>query len=292
MTKSQLFFVASLVPCGLVLTAGSILMPMSAGAPVSSTGAPHEKTCATAECHDTYTLNTGTATSSIVLHGNPEHYTPGKTYTVTLSIRDEGVQRFGYQLVVLRNSDNNNAGTLALTDTVNTQIIANDVTLKDRRYATYTYPGTAAKEDGVGEWTVQWTAPATDEGAVTFYLATVSANNDDTDKGDYAYTQKKVLASPLSTSLRSAHGSVQNNFRVAPNPALETTTLFFALPQPAVVAFAVVDLQGRQLLSLQPKQCAEGEHTQTIDVSTLAAGQYTLQCTINNTLFTKTLVVQ
>lgn len=292
MTKLQLSLVACLVPCGLALTAGSILMPASAGAPVSSTGAPNEKTCATAECHDTYTLNTGTATSSLAIEGNPEQYTPGKTYAVTISVQDKDVQRFGYQLVVLRNSDNSNAGSLSLVDTVNTQIIANDVTLMDRRYATYTYPGTAAKESGLGRWTVQWTAPVTDEGPVTFYLATVSANNDDTDKGDYAYTQKKVLTSPLSTSLLNAHSNTAHNFRIVPNPAVGATTLFFTLLRPSTVEFAIADLQGRQLFSVQPENFAEGEQTRTLDISSLAAGQYTLRYTINNMLFAKTLIVQ
>lgn len=292
MTKLQLSLVACALPCSLALTAGSILMPASAGAPVSSTGAPNERTCATSECHDTYTLNTGTATSSIAIEGAPEHYTPGQTYTITLSIQDEGVQRFGYQLVVLHNRDNSNAGSLSLLDTINTQIIANDIALQDRRYATYTYPGTEAKKSGVGEWQVRWTAPSTDEGPVTFYLATVSANNDDTDKGDYAYTSKKVLASPLSTAVR-AHDAVQSShLRIAPNPATETATLLFAFQQPSTITLSVVDVQGREVLALPPQHFAEGEHTQPLDIHGLAAGTYTLRYTMNDALFATTLVVQ
>lgn len=164
----------------------------SSGAPASHTGAPGEKTCATAGCHDDNTINSGTASLNIDM-GATTQYTPGKTYPVKIRITDPGVNRFGFQIVALKNTDNSNIGIFELVDKKQTQMVHNKYELSDRQYITYTFEGTDAIYDGTGEWVVNWIAPTADVGAVTFYAAAVSGNDDGIDKGDHVYTSVKTI---------------------------------------------------------------------------------------------------
>ncbi len=163
----------------------------SSGAPASHTGAPGDGTCATGGCHDDNALNAGTAQLSIDL-GSVTKYVPGQTYPVTVRITDPSVMRFGFEIVALT-GDNGMAGSFKITDTYRTQITKNQYALFDRHYVTYSYDGTDAVVPGKGEWTMNWTAPATNIGPVTFYASGVSANDNENDKGDHVYTINKVI---------------------------------------------------------------------------------------------------
>ena len=166
----------------------------SSGAPASHTGAPGEATCGVSGCHDDKALNSGTAALSIQVGNSLTHYTPGQTYQVKVKITDANVDRFGFQLLAMFSGDTANAGTFQITDPARTQIVSNYASLQSRRYVTYSFKGTDAVNLGLGEWTFNWTAPATNLGPVTFYAGGVSANDDMGDKGDYVYTTNVTLA--------------------------------------------------------------------------------------------------
>jgi hypothetical protein len=165
----------------------------STGAPASHTGAPGEQTCATSGCHDDNALNSGAAKLTIDIgSGGITKYVAGQTYPVKVSIADADASRFGFQIVALDQSTGN-AGTFTITDAVRTQFMINQHELADRNYVTYTFSGTDAASNGTTEWIVNWTAPATTSGNITFYAAAVSANDDGTDKGDVVYTTNNTL---------------------------------------------------------------------------------------------------
>ena len=86
-----------------------------------------------------------------------------------------------------------NLGIFIITDTKRTQTVKNAYTLKEREYVTYTFNGTDAVSNGVGEWIVNWVAPKNSSEPVTFYVGAVSANDDMTDKGDKVYTTSLSL---------------------------------------------------------------------------------------------------
>ncbi len=165
----------------------------SSGAPASNTGAPGEKTCAASGCHDDNTLNIGTAKLSIdIASGTVTKYVAGETYPIKVRISDPHISRFGFQLVALTDQGAVNAGAFTITDPARTQFMKNEYELTDRKYITYTFSGTDAI-NGTAEWTVNWTAPATTNGNITFYAAAVSGNDDGTDKGDVVYTANQTL---------------------------------------------------------------------------------------------------
>jgi hypothetical protein len=164
----------------------------SSGAPASHTGAPAEQTCATIGCHDDNSINSGSANLSIDM-GSVTAYVPNQTYTIKVKITDPSVERFGFQLVALQNSDSSNIGSFQITDKYRTQLTHNSYQLSDRQYVTYTFDGTDAVSTGKGEWEMNWTAPSANVGEIIFYAAAVSANDDGIDKGDYVYTTTKSI---------------------------------------------------------------------------------------------------
>lgn len=172
---------------------------VSFGAPASSTGAPGESSCAKSGCHDTFGENEGTALLTLEVGEGVTSYVPGNTYAVKISIRDDLIVRFGFETVILQDANRSNAGNPVLTDPGRTQIITNSSTLQDRLYVTYTYEGSSAVSSGLGQWEFDWTAPTAGSGSLTIYLGAVSANNDDTDDGDYVYTSMLNLSEDKST---------------------------------------------------------------------------------------------
>ena len=164
----------------------------SSGAPAGHTGAPGEPTCATIGCHDDNSMNTGKASLSIDL-GSATNYVPGHTYPIKVRITEPSVERFGFQLVALTNTDTANAGSFLLSDVIRTQTVKSMYQFQNREYVTYTYNGTDAVSTGLGEWTVNWKAPASSIGNITFFASAVSGNDDETDQGDHVYTQSLTI---------------------------------------------------------------------------------------------------
>jgi uncharacterized delta-60 repeat protein len=78
---------------------------------------------------------------------------------------------------------------------------------------------------------------------------------------------------------------------VYPNPATSYITVKFSATKQSVYDISLFDLQGKVLLQVQSVS-APGANTQTLDVSKLAAGTYTLQVKHNNTVSIQKVVKQ
>ena len=166
----------------------------SSGAPASHTGAPGEKTCAASGCHDDNPVNKGTASLSLELGNGITKYIVGETYPIKIKISDVNKVRFGFQILAMNSKTKANVGSFVITDSIRTQMVNNLHELKERNYVTYTFEGTDAVTEGVGEWNVNWTAPKNSNESVTFYVAAVSANDDMHDKGDKVYTKSLTIS--------------------------------------------------------------------------------------------------
>lgn len=140
-------------------------------------------------CHSAPATNN--ATCSIVVSGNPVNYTLGQTYTITVTAT--GGLSYGFEAACVRNNNNQSAGTFIAgtgTELSNGTVSGNSISFIRQNVASSS-----------GVWTFSWTAPATDVGAVTFYLATLSANTANgagSDSGDRTKTATLVLNAPFS----------------------------------------------------------------------------------------------
>jgi hypothetical protein len=154
----------------------------ASGPPSSRTGAPGEPNCT--QCH-TGTLNAGAGSVSIL--GVPDVYVPGEQYTLTVRVAHPDRRRWGFQITAL-DSANRGAGTLARVNPNLTRLVNGSGQFAGRVYIEQTSTGTFEGQSQNAEWEVNWTAPATDIGRITFYAAGNAANNNDSSNGDNIYT--------------------------------------------------------------------------------------------------------
>jgi hypothetical protein len=162
------------------------------------TGAPGDN----GNCTSCHAGNVGSGPGSVSITGIPIAYTPGQTYPITVTVQQNGRQKFGFQLTVI-DAGNNRAGTLVALSG-ETQIL-NITGQGGRQYLEHTQPGTNGA--GSRSWQTQWTAPATDIGAVRFFVAGNAANNDGGSGGDSIYLNSYLsdprAAIPVTIALTS-----------------------------------------------------------------------------------------
>ncbi|MEY3984040.1 MAG: hypothetical protein RL160_1599 [Bacteroidota bacterium] len=130
-------------------------------------------------------------------------YTPGKNYTLRISILGLGYSRFGFQAVAL-GTGNVNAGSLTAGGT-NTRVL----TLNNRVYGEHTSPSST------GLFELNWKAPESGAGTVTFYTAGLGAANPVGDNGDKATTKN---FSVLEGASMSASTPEMPSIKFGPNP--------------------------------------------------------------------------
>ena len=194
------------------LLATEYALTSSGGPPPNHTGAPGQSNCTS--CHGG-TVNSGSATRSLVFNGNPNltSYTPGQTYTAVLTINQTGIGTFGFQMIS-RNANNANVGTFIATNTSETQV--------SNGYFQHNSGGITAATTGSKSWSFSWTAPATGTGTVSFYVATNAADGTGGTSGDAIYTNvftlteaaaaPSVNAATVTQSAVCQGGSITVNF--------------------------------------------------------------------------------
>ncbi len=261
---------------------------VSFGAPVSTTGAPDERTCAASGCHDTYALNSGRGSMNITVDGAENGIEAGKTYTVNVRVADKDSRRFGFQLVALNDDDKTNAGLLTITEPERTQIEKNELQFQDRKYATYTYEGTRQYTAGVGNWTVQWTAPTTMKN-ITLYAATVIANDDDTDSGDYVLTGSIPLSPKVSGGITEQQSAL--SWFATPEVKRNSLTCKFTLENPQDITIEVCDLTGK-VFSLGKRHFESGTSTGEYQLPGYATGAYIVRATTATNVFSHTIILR
>ncbi len=176
-----------LIICILFFAFSSISYAFSRGPISGRTGAPGEVTCV--DCHDSFELNRGTGRVEIL--DLPKTYSPGQRIRVRVSVRQQNQQRWGFQLTALDEKETL-AGQFSIIDAQHTQLINGG----DRVYVEHTTEGTFNGNNGGAEWIMEWIAPSTDIGPVTFYAAGNAANGKNDTEGDFIYTTATLLGAP------------------------------------------------------------------------------------------------
>jgi len=164
------------------------------------TGGFGEPTCR--QCHFDHPLNA--APGSVALSGVPEHYTPGRTYALVLTLRHPEMARGGFQ-VAARWADGDAAGRqagrwVATGPGVQTIPAPSGGVV----YLQHTRAGTAIATAGEIRWTLRWVAPGATGSAVAFHAAVNAANDDDSPLGDYIYTATARTEPPAGVVVRPA----------------------------------------------------------------------------------------
>jgi hypothetical protein len=166
----------------------------SSGPDPGRTGAPGELTCATGECHGTVRTVDSQRFSILA----PASYEPGRTYKITVRHVSSDVtrRRWGFQVTALA-ANGIRAGTWESLGE-ETQIVEDN--FLNREYAQHSLAGSFAEQAGGASWTLNWTAPATDVGRITFYAAGNQADNNNNSSGDQILIAQTV-SNPGQSSL-------------------------------------------------------------------------------------------
>ncbi len=148
------------------------------------TGGFKEPTCQ--QCHIGHDLNEPGGT--LTLSGVPARYDAGQSYTLTVTLAKNGLEKGGFQLAARARSGGSagkDAGTLEAMGS-DAQLVQN--TDKTVTYIQHTPSGTKASIPGRLTWRFRWIAPKTAGSAVEFDLAANASNNDESPMEDFIYT--------------------------------------------------------------------------------------------------------
>lgn len=206
------------------------------------TGAPGEVHCATAGCH-TGVVNSGPGTTNFDIDGGITTYNLGENYTATIKISQANIDKFGFQVISLKDIDNTFVGNYTLTDATNTRIINGS---GEKKYVGSTPCGSDANPSDSLEWTFDWTAPSTNEGPITFYLATIATNHDHSTSGDQTYT-KTLQIIPTTTTGIYTNMDLESNFSIYPNPVSDILQIHYILKQRSPIKISLFDIKGKEI---------------------------------------------
>ncbi len=260
--------IITLVGCGLF----ALLVAFSNGSPAEATGAPDEQTCGNSSCHNV-DPNTGDAILKLEIDGTTETYEADATYTLKVLLEDAQSAKNGFQIVAL-DAENNNAGTWTITD-ANAMQERDGNTLGDRKYVTHTSNGNRQ-----AEWSLDWTAPSSDVGAITFYISSIDSNDNGTKSGDNLYT---ISSSLDFSTINSVESFASKRIALYPNPSTDFITIENVASD--VLQVRIYNISGQ----LVRQQALFG---QRIDVQTLEAGVYFLQLETKTERIHKQFLVQ
>ena len=141
------------------------------GSPGGRTGSTTDiNTCGVSGCHGTQTpVAADLISSNIPLNG----YDGDSTYIITISPSQDGINKYGFELVA-EDADGNIVGAFE----GNTEVTA----FSSNRRATH--KSTSNSGTNGKTWTVNWKAPSAGTGPITFYCASLFANGNGNNSGD------------------------------------------------------------------------------------------------------------
>ena len=259
--------------------------PTNANGPSGGqSGAPGEQNCTS--CHNGATQD-GSAENLLILNNDlgvgMTQYTPGATYTVNLSMASNPTKK-GFQVTAL-NGANAMAGNFVAG--ANTQLKTATISGGQRKYATHKNTSNTAATQ-VWNWT--WVAPATSEGAVTFYVATNKANNNNNDNGDVIYLSQHVFLNDDASIDESVQ---ENNFTVGYSPEKDAILVSFATLSIVPTSLNLVDLQGKSVYAKKLGATQVGKNQEWVSLPQhLPNGMYVVHFFVGNKAYSAPISLQ
>jgi hypothetical protein len=274
MKKIYFFFVSILVVAASLLLDNTSTPSRSNGSPESASGSPSDGvTCAKSGCHaGTASAQDNMVTSNIPVSG----YVPGQTYSITVSISQAGISKFGFSISP-QNSSGSVLGSLVITNTAETQ-------LKNvgHQYVTHTTAGNAGT--GSKTWSFDWIAPTAGTGAVPFYASVNAANGNGNTSGDQIYTDVYTVEEDITTGIQPNMNDV--DFTVFPNPVEgNTAQVSFNANASSTSRIRIMSLNGSVVSEINHNATSNGNQHATLSMENLAKGVYFVE--VQNELGTK-----
>ncbi len=248
------------------------------GAPTGQTGAPGETNCTS--CHSGTVQSGATENSLIVAQGiTPvSAYVPGVTYNIALQMTSSPAKK-GFQVTALT-AANDMAGTFSAGS--NTAI-----TGTTRKYANHK---STSNTSATVAWLWTWTAPATDVGPVTFYVATNKANDNAANSGDAIYLSTHVYNSTLG--IDDQENELATNFTAGYSADNKTIVMNFNSMSVGDMYFNLVDLNGKSVFVSNLGSSQIGQNKQSVVLpSEIKSGIYVVNFFVGNKAMTAKVMI-
>ncbi len=159
----------------------------STGSPGGKTGSPTDGTSCTG-CHYAGLGTGATITTDIPSTG----YVPGNIYTITTNVNQSGITQFGFEVTAEKgNSGSAKTGTFLVTS-AETKLTNNNTAITHK-------PGGTSGNNSKS-WSMDWEAPNTGTGDVTFFGSFIAANGDGTNSGDTYHSTTLSVNEDISTN--------------------------------------------------------------------------------------------
>lgn len=265
---------------------GFQIAPLDANGPGGGkTGAPGEQNCTS--CHSGSAQNGATENQLLVNNDiglGITQYTPGATYTVNLSMASNPAKK-GFQVTAL-NAANTMAGMF--TAGANTQIKTTTISGGQRKYATHK---SSSNTSATQTWNWTWVAPTTNEGNVTFYVATNKANNNNNDNGDVIYLSQHVFTAENGAQVEEL--KTENTFSAGYSSAKEAIFIEFSTLTIEPTSVNIVDLNGKSVFTKNLELSTTGLNKQWVVLPKhIKEGLYVVHFFVGNKPHSATISVQ
>ncbi len=249
------------------------------GAPSGRTGAPGETTCT--GCHTGSVVDGNAGINVLELSTGGNEYVPDDMNTLQLTFT-EASNKNGFQLVVL-NAAEEMAGSLVVTDAVNTKFVTSAIL--SREYVTHTAAGTS-----LNTWSFDWLAPATG-GDVTFYVATNKTNSNSQNSGDVVYVSEHNFTAPDLVGI-TQEKEITQKLTVGFQPNSNQLVLDFDVITSNELSLNVTDLSGRSVFFKNMGIYTPGNYSDKVLLHKLETGIYNVTLFMNNKPYSAKVFVQ
>jgi hypothetical protein len=261
----------------------------------SATGAPGEATCAdaTTGCHSNAVIkkDTTNVVNTFTFSSADSSYTPGQTYTITLSAQKSGIEKFGFEIVALTKSANANTGTWVITDATRTHTIVGSGSLSTRKYVTHSTAGTPAVSSGLGQWSFNWKAPATNVGNIKFYYTTSCTNNNNANTGVQLFLSSFEIHPSASASI--SQFVEKSKFTVSYEASSSKLMVKYRLKKSATSTISIFDVQGKMVQNFTPMEKIAGVVSDELYLNSgLSKGMYLVHLNVNGQELTEKILIQ
>jgi hypothetical protein len=266
-------------------TQGFQAAPTNANGPSGGqSGAPGEQNCTS--CHNGATQDGSTENQLIVNNDigfGISQYTPGATYAVNLSMVSNPAKK-GFQVTAL-NPANEMAGSFVAGG--NTQIKTATISGAQRKYVTHK---SSSNTSATQVWNWTWEAPATEQGPITFYVATNKANNNSNDNGDLIYLSQHVF---LNDDASIDELVQENNFTVGYSSEKDAILVSFATLSIVPTSLNLVDLQGKSVYAKKLGATQVGKNQEWVSLPQhLSNGMYVVHFFVGNKAYSAPISLQ
>lgn len=195
-------------------------------------------------------------------------YMPGEVYTMRVSAGFSGSPSvFGFQAVALTGENNDQAG-----DFQNPPSGVQITDVNGREYPEH------SQRSQSSTFEVEWVAPESGTGDVSFYSSVLTSNNAGGSSGDgVASLSSPVVLTEDATSQVGQQGALNASVTVFPNPVVGQATLEIENAEAGTYQVELMTVQGQRLNSQSLQITNGGAVTLPIDLSVQANGLYLLR---------------